>query len=267
MSLFLEPFVLQALAIALGVAIIAGSLGCFVIWRKMSYYSDALSHSALLGVAIGIALGVGITGGLLILILIFSVVLFLLERNGLLGNDTILGLLSHLSLALGVVILGLLDVPSVDLLHYLFGDLLSSNSNDLLWVYMVAALVLTSLVLFWQPLLLLTLNQDLAKAEGVSVNLYHIGFIGLIALSVAVCVQTVGVLLMTALLIMPAAIARIWSSSAKQMFVLSIGFAMFSAIAGLALSIFYDVVSAPAIVLVLGVLFFVSQVKLLRPRH
>ena len=261
MSIVFEPFIIQALAIVIGVAMIAGNLGCFVIWRKMSYYSDALSHSALLGVGIGIALGIGITSGLLLLILLFSLLLFVLEKTKLLGSDTILGILSHFSLALGVIILSLLEVVNIDLLNYLFGDILTSNFNDLLWVYSVVILILTTLLIAWQPLLLLTLNEDLAKAEGINVDLYHIIFIILMALSVAVSVQIVGVLLMTALLIMPAAIARIWSTSTKQMFIFSTLFAIFSAITGLLTSIVYDIATAPSIIIILGILFFVSQLR------
>lgn len=258
MPSLLDPFILQIFALTIGIAIISGSMGCFVVWRKMAYYSDALSHSALLGVVIGMAGGIGITGGLLLLVLGFSVLLFVLERMKLLGSDAILGLISHVSLALGVVILGLLEVTNVDLLGYLFGDILLSSDQDLWLIYGVASIVLSALLYFWQPLLLLTLHEDLAKAEGLSVWAYHLLFVGLMALTVAVSVQVVGVLLITALLIIPPAIARIWSNSAKNMFFTSNIIAILCAVVGIVLSVFFDLPTGPAIVLVLGAVFLVN---------
>jgi zinc transport system permease protein len=141
-----EDFIFRAILAAVGISIIAGSLGCFVIWKRMSYFSESISHSALLGVSLGLVSGLGLHFGLIIVGGIFAILIVVLQQRNFLSNDAILGIFSHISLSLGVVILALVGNANTDYLSLLFGDILSITSQDVVWIYAVLALVGTLLI-------------------------------------------------------------------------------------------------------------------------
>ncbi|SMN01082.1 Zinc ABC transporter, inner membrane permease protein ZnuB [uncultured Candidatus Thioglobus sp.] len=262
----MDDFIVRALLAAIGIAVIAGSLGCFVIWKRMSYFSESISHSALLGVALGLASGVGMHIGLLVVGVVFAVLIVVLQQRDFLSNDAILGIFSHITLSLGIVILALVSGANTDYFSLLFGDILSISEQDIIWVYAVLVLVIGLLSVFWQRLLLLTLNEDLGVSSGLNKTMYQLLFMLMIALSVSVSVQIIGVLLITSLLIIPPAIARMFSRSPLQMVFLSILTSMIAVVLGLSGSIVYDVATGPAIVIVLGVLFVLSTLKPLQQK-
>ena len=255
----MEDFVSRALIASLAVSVIAGSLGCFVIWKRLSYFSDSISHSALLGVGLGIIIGLGINFGLIIVGAIFAALVVALQQKDLLSNDAILGIFSHIALSIGIVVLGFVGDSNTDYFAYLFGDILSITSNDIYWIFTVMVIVLSLLVMNWKKLLLLTLNEELATAEGLNKVFYELLFMFLIALAVSVSVRIVGVLLITSLLIMPPAIARSFSKSPLIMIISSVAVSVVTVLLGLYASIEFDIATGPAIVITLGIFFVGSQ--------
>ena len=255
----MEDFILRAILAAIGISIIAGSLGCFVIWKRMSYFSESISHSALLGVSLGIASGLGIHFGLVLVGTLFALLIVVLQERKFLSNDAILGIFSHIALSLGIVVLALVGGANMDYFSLLFGDILSITNRDIVWVYSVLIVIVVLLSIFWQRLLLLTLNEDLAKAEGVKHTFYQLLFMLMIALAVSVSVQIVGVLLITSLLIIPPAIAKVFARTPSQMVFKSILVSILAVIIGLSGSMYYDLATGPAIVIALGILFVLSQ--------
>ena len=255
----MEDFIIRGLVAAIGISIIAGSLGCFVIWKRMSYFSESISHSALLGVSLGIASGIGIHFGLIIAGVLFASLIVILQQRKFLSNDAILGIFSHIALSLGIVVLSIVGDANTDYFGFLFGDILSISVSDIYWVYSVLIVVGSLLVFFWQKLLLLTINEELAVAEGLNQMLYQLLFMLMIALSVSVSVQIVGVLLITSLLIIPPAIARVFSITPLQMVFGAIVVSIVAVFIGLGASMSYDLAAGPAIVIALGSLFILSQ--------
>ena len=255
----MDDFIYRAIIASIGVSLIAGSLGCFVIWKRLSYFSDSISHSALLGVALGLATGLGINLGLVIVGGLFAVLIVVLQQKEFWSSDAVLGIFSHLSRSLGIVVLGIIGNQNTDYFAYLFGDILSITSKDLYWIFSVLIVVVTILVFNWKKLLLLTLNEELAKAEGINKLYYDLLFMFLIALAVSVSVQIVGVLLITSLLIIPPAISRVISNSPVTMILASMIVSIFSVLLGLYLSIDFDLATGPTIVITLGALFFIAQ--------
>tara|TARA_B110000305_G_scaffold160976_1_gene178140 strand:+ start:200 stop:988 length:789 start_codon:yes stop_codon:yes gene_type:complete len=255
----MDDFIYRALMASIGVSVIAGSLGCFVIWKRLSYFSDSISHSALLGVALGLATGLGINFGLVVVGGLFAILIVILQQKDFWSSDAVLGIFSHISLSLGIVVLGFIGDQNTDYFSYLFGDILSITSKDIYWIFSVMIVVVCLLVFNWKKLLLLTLNEELAKAEGLNKTFYELLFMFLIALAVSVSVQIVGVLLITSLLIIPPAIARIFSNSPVTMIFSSMLVSIFAVILGLYSSIALDLATGPAIVITLGVLFFIGQ--------
>ncbi|HSR70742.1 MAG TPA: iron chelate uptake ABC transporter family permease subunit, partial [Kiloniellales bacterium] len=203
-----EDFFLRALAAGCGVALVAGPLGCLVVWRRMAYFGATLAHSALLGIALGLLLGVDPMLGIAASSVAVALLVVALQRQRQIASDTLLGLLAHSGLALGLIALGFLPAVRVDLMGYLFGDVLAVNWADLLWIWLGGAVVLGCLVALWRPLLNTTLNEELARAEGVPVALAEIAFMLLLAVVIAIAMKVVGVLLIVSLLIVPAAAAR-----------------------------------------------------------
>ena len=255
----MDDFIYRALIASIGVSIIAGSLGCFVIWKRLSYFSDSISHSALLGVALGLATGVGINFGLVIVGGLFATLIVFLQQKDFWSSDAVLGIFSHISLSLGIVVLGFIGDQNTDYFSYLFGDILSITPEDIYWIFSVMAVVIFVLFINWKKLLLLTLNEELAKAEGVNKIFYELLFMFLIALAVSVSVQIVGVLLITSLLIIPPAIARVFSNSPISMIFSSMIISIISVLLGLYSSIVFDLATGPAIVITLGFFFLIAQ--------
>ena len=166
---FLDDFFWRAVIAGIGVALVAGPLGCFVVWRRMSYLGDTMAHSALLGVAVGLFLKVDLMIGVFAIALAVALLLFFFQRQKILSNDAVLGTLSHASLAMGVLLLSLMAWVRVDFMGYLFGDILAVSLNDLYWIYGGGILILFTLLMLWRPLLAITFDKELAQAEGIPV--------------------------------------------------------------------------------------------------
>lgn len=254
----MDDFLVRALAGGFGVAVIAGPLGAFVVWRRMAYFGDTLAHAALLGVALGILLGIDINLGIVAVCAAVAVILVALQRRQPLAGDTLLGILSHGGLALGLIAVAFLEAPRVDLMSYLFGDILAVSAHDIAWVYGGGAVVAAALAFLWRPLLAATVHEELARVEGVPVTAVRLAFMVLLAIVVALAMKVVGVLLVTSLLIIPAAAARRLAASPEQMAALAAVAGCAAVAGGLWGSFTFDTPSGPSIVVAALVLFVVS---------
>ncbi len=256
----MDDFLVRALIGGFGVAAVAGPLGAFVVWRRMAYFGDTLAHAALLGVALGFLLGIGVNVGVTATCVGIAVALVVFQRRRQLGGDTLLGILSHGALALGLVTIAFLTEVRVDLMAYLFGDILAVTMEDIAWIYGGGAGVAMALVILWRPLLAATVDAELAFVEGVPVTAVRLAFMLLLAIVVALAMKVVGVLLVTALLIIPAAAARSLARSPEQMALLSALAGCLAVAAGLFGSFATDAPSGPSIVVAALVLFLISSV-------
>ncbi|ADZ71128.1 metal ABC transporter permease [Polymorphum gilvum] len=258
----LDDFFTRALVAGIGVALVAGPLGCFIVWRRLAYFGDTLSHAALLGVALAFLLQVDITFAVFVVCALVSLLLLVLQRRGTLSSDALLGLLAHSSLALGLVCLAFMTWVRMDLMGFLFGDILSVSRLDITVIYLGGAAVLGVLAWIWRPLFAATVSVELAEAEGMNPRRANLVFMLLMAGVIAIAMKIVGVLLITALLIIPAATARRLSSGPEQMAALAALAGATAVGAGLYGSLAFDTPSGPSIVVAAMGLFGVSLTPL-----
>ncbi len=254
----MDEFLVLALAAGGGVALVAGPLGCFVVWRRMSYFGAALAHAALLGVALGLLLGVNVTLAILAVCVAAALLLAGLERDRRFATDTLLGIIAHAALACGLVAIAFLPTVRVDLMGYLFGDILAVTRADLIWIYGGGAACLAALALIWRPLLALTVQEDLARVEGVAVARTRLVFMLIIAFVIAIAMKIVGVLLIVSLLIIPAAAARRFAATPEAMAVGAAIIGMVAVAGGLGLSLATDAPAGPAIVMTATAIFLAT---------
>lgn len=254
----LDDFFTRAILAGIGVALVAGPLGCFIVWRRLAYFGDTLSHASLLGVALAFLLNVNITLAVFVICTLVSLLLLTLQRRGGLSSDALLGLLAHSSLALGLVCLAFMTWIRMDLMGFLFGDILSVSRLDIGIIYAGGAAVLVVLAMIWRPLFAATVNADLAEAEGMQPQRANLIFMVLMATVIAIAMKIVGVLLITALLIIPAAAARRLSGGPEQMAVVAALVGACAVVMGLFASLHFDTPSGPSIVVAAMLLFGVS---------
>ncbi len=254
----MDDFLLRALLAGIGVALVAGPLGAFVVWRKMAYFGDTLAHAALLGVALGFMLNVNTNLGVVVVCVLLAMLLVAMQQKQHLANDTLLGILSHSTLSMGLITLAFMETLRIDLMSYLFGDILAVGNSDLYWIFGCAAVALTVLVLIWRPLLAITVHEELARVEGVPVTWVKLTLMLLIAIVIAVAMKVVGILLITSLLIIPAATARTFARNPEQMAIFAALIGCIAVSSGLFASLEWDLPAGPAIVVSAAVLFFLA---------
>ena len=253
----LDDFLVRAALAGLGVAVAAGPLGCFVVWRRMAYFGDATAHAAILGVALALAFSMSIFAGVLVVSLAMaSAVVSLSERGH--SIDTLLGVMAHAALALGLLALSLLQGVRVDLMGYLFGDILAVSRSDLLVIWAGAGAVLALLIWRWSALLTGTLNPELARAAGLDPRREEMVLTLALALVVAVAIKVVGALLISAMLLIPAAAARPFARTPEGMAVLAVAGGAASVGLGLYASFVWDTPTGPTIVSMAAALFVIS---------
>jgi len=245
--MIIDAFVLRALLAGVLVALAAGPLGCFVVWRRMAYFGDATAHAAILGVALALAFNMSIFAGTLVTALAMALIVSALAGRGW-AMDTTLGVLAHSSLALGLVAVSFLPGVRVDLSVFLFGDILTVTSAELWAMAGGAVLVVGLLIWRWEALLTSTISEDLARSLGMNPARERLVLTLALAITVAVGLKVVGALLIAALLIVPAATARVFSRSPEAMAVIAVGLAMLAVVAGLVASLIVDTPTGPSIV-------------------
>ena len=258
----LDDFLIRALIAGIGIALVAGPLGCFVVWRRLSFFGDTLAHSALLGVLLSISFNINISITIFVVSSLVALLLLRLEKTTYLAGDSLLGLISHSSLAIGLLILGFISFIRFDIMGILFGDILSVNTNDLLVIWIGGALILFVLWFIWKPLFASTVNYDLAEAEGMKPERVNAIFTILLAALIAISIKMVGILLITGLLIIPTAMARNLSNNPRQMVILSIVGGLLSVFIGLYASFEINTSSGPSIVSVALILFILYLTRI-----
>ena len=255
----MDDFLIRAALAGIGVAVAAGPLGCFVVWRRMAYFGDTLAHSALLGVALGFLLGTAPTFGTMATGIVVALLLVWLQQKRDWSSDTLLGLLSHTTLAGGLVAITFVQGVRIDLMAYLFGDILAVSNTDVAWIWVGATVVSSVVAMLWRPLVALTVNKDMAMAEGIPGHKIELAFVVLIAVVVAISMKVVGILLITAMLIIPPATARHIARTPEQMALVAILAGCLAIAIGLTGSFRWDVPAGPAIVLSAAALFTVGM--------
>jgi zinc transport system permease protein len=253
-----DDFFTRALVAGIGLAITVGPLGCFVIWRRMAYFGDTMAHSALLGVALSLLFNLNLMLSVFIVAAVVSLLLLLLQKRGALSTDALLGILSHSALSIGLVMVAFMTWVRIDLVGFLFGDILAVSEADIDLVWGGGILVLFAIVYLWRPLLASTVNPELAEAEGLQPERARLYFMLLMALVIAIAMKIVGILLITSLLIIPAATARRFATSPEIMAVLASVIGALAVTGGLFGSLHFDTPSGPSIVVAAMGLFVLS---------
>jgi zinc transport system permease protein len=260
----LDDFFVRALIAGIAVALMAGPLGCFIVWRRMAYFGDTMAHSALLGVALHLMFQLNMVAAVFTVAVAISVILILLQRRQALSADALLGILSHATLAIGLVLVAFMTWVRIDLLAYLFGDILAVDKSDIAMVWGGGAIVIGCIVALWRPLLAATVNAELAEAEGLKPERARFLFMVLMALVIAIAMKIVGIMLITSLLIIPAATARRFSSTPEMMAVVASVIGVLAVTGGLYGSLTYDTPSGPSIVVAALILFLLSLLPVSR---
>ena len=254
-----DDFFTRAVVGGVGLALFAGPLGCFIVWRRLAYFGDTLAHSALLGVAMALLLDMNITLTVFIISVVVSMLLILLQRKAVLTSDALLGLLAHGTLAIGLVFLAFMTWVRVDLMGFLFGDILAITVEDIAVIWFGGITVVIILSVIWKSLLASTVSYEIAVAEGLKPDLANFVFMVLMAAIIAIAMKIVGVLLITALLIIPAATARRFSGNPEIMAVMASVLGAASVWLGLEGSLKWDTPAGPSIV-VAALAFFIITV-------
>ncbi len=259
-----DDFFIRSLIAGIGIAIVTGPLGCLVIWRRLSYFGDTLSHSALLGVTLAYAFSINISLSVFIISGIVALTLLSLQKRTKLAGDSLLGLLAHSTLAIGLVLIGFLSSIRFDLMGLLFGDILAVTLEDIFIIWFGGLIILGILYYIWKSIFAATVNYDLAAAEGMKPDLSNFIFTLLLAGVIAISIKMIGALLITGLLLIPAATARSLSSNPRQMVIISILVGIISVILGLFSSLELNTASGPSIIVAALVLFILSLISFKR---
>ena len=257
-----DDFFIRALFAGIGIAFVTGPLGCFVVWRRLSYFGDTLAHSALLGVTMAYSFELNIAVSVFLISSVIALILIQLQKKTNLPGDALLGLLAHSSLAVGLVVIGFLTFIRFDIMGLLFGDILAVTVNDLIIIWFGGALILLVLKLIWKPLFASTVNYELAEAEGLNPDRAKAIFTILMAAIIAISIKMVGLLLITGMLIIPAAMARNISDNPQKMVLFSVIGGLLSVIIGLFSSLEFNTASGPSIITASLILFILSLLKI-----
>ncbi len=253
-----DPFIIRGIIAGIAVALVCGLVGCFVVWRRLSYYGESIAHSSLLGAGIGILFGIGINFGVVFICILFGFLFLWLQQSKALSSDTLLGVLAHFALAVGIIVISFNKIK-IDLHAFLFGDILTVSTTDIWGMYIGVLIAIILIFLNWSSLLLVTLDEDLAKSEGINPLYINVLLTTIMTIVVALSLQIIGLLLITAMLIIPAATARRLVNSPEGMVTVATLIGIFSVVVGIYLSVQMDLPSGPSIVVVSSILFFISH--------
>lgn len=249
---------LPSLLAGLCLTTVTGPLGTFVVWRRMSYFGDTLSHAALLGIAFGFLLNINLFYAVIFITLLLALGLLWLESQKQLPIDTLLGILAHSALSLGLVVISLMKNIRIDLMGYLFGDLLSVTYSDLFQIIICVMFISALLLWRWNNFLFITVSEELAFSNGINIQFTKLLLTLLLALTIGIAMKFVGALIITSLLIIPAATAKYYSKTPEKMALTATIIGMLSIIGGLLFSFIYDTPTGPSVVLSNTCLFFIS---------
>ena len=258
--MILSDFMIRATIAGVGVALIAAPLGCFVVWRRMAYFGEATAHAAMLGIALSLALELPIFWGTLVAALLMAFIVSQLSGRGL-ASDTLLGVSAHAGRALGLVVASFLSGVRIDLMAYLFGDILAVTSGDIYTIWLGVFMVIALIFWRWSKMLISTLNEELAYSHGINPKIEKLVLTIALAITVAVSIKVVGLLLISALLIIPAAAARKISRTPESMVIVTAIIGILSAISGLQFSYLFNSPPGPSIVCISLIFFLILSGK------
>jgi len=256
----MDDFLFKALIGGIGVAVVAAPIGCFLVWRRMAYFGDTMAHSALSGIALGYLLGLAPMVGVFATSVMIAVFLSALQKRKTVTSDTLLGIFSHGALAIGILAITLMEGRRFDIMSTLFGDILAINNTDIITLYSGGGVVLALLLYFWRKLLSFTVNEELAFVEGVPVGFMNLLLLIMLALVVAIAMKIVGILLVTSLMIIPAASIRQLSKTPEQMAIFATFSGIIAVISGIGLAFQLDMPPGPTIVVSALILFIIGQI-------
>ena len=256
--MLLDDFFMRAIIAGIGIAIIAAPFGCFVVWKRLSYFGETLSHSSLLGVALGYIFSINISITVFAISSLVAILLFLLNEKTELNSDSLLGLLSHSSLSIGLLVVGYLSYIRFDMMGLLFGDILAVTRLDIYIIWVFGGIFIVILFTIWKSLLAGTVNRDIASSENMNPRRSELIYMVLLSGIIAISIKIIGILLITGLLIIPAAMARNISNSPIQMIIISMCVGMISVVAGLFTSLSLNTASGPSILVAALILFIIS---------
>jgi zinc transport system permease protein len=249
MTTIIDSFILHAWLAGIGISLMSAPVGCFIAWQRLVYFGDTVAHAALLGIVLALCFSASPLAGILMIAAAIALVVASLHDDTFLPSDTLLGIIAHASLALGLVILSLSKSISLDVNGLLFGDILAVGSNDLLLIFAAALIVISVIGVMWKPLMRFVLHADIAQVEGANTKRMRLLLMSMIAMVVAISIKLVGILLITSLLILPAAAARLLARSPNQMVFLAVILSILAVTGGLAASVHFDTPTGPSIIL------------------
>jgi len=250
-------FLQSALMASIMVGIMSGIIGSFIILRGMSLMGDAISHSVLPGVAVAYMLGINMIWGAATFGVIAALLIGFVSTHSKLKNDTAIGIVFSAFFALGFILISMAE-SSTNLHHILFGNVLAVSDSDLITTVIILAIVILFVVLFFKELQITSFDETFARVYGLKTYLIQYGLMIVLTLVTVTALQTVGIILIVAMLITPAAIAFLWTNKLSTMLVLASIFGTISSVIGLYLSYTFNWASGPAIVLVAAIIFLVS---------
>lgn len=247
-EIFTQDFFINSLIAVITISLVTGALGSFMIWQRLSYLGDSLSHSSLLGIALALMFKVSLPISIMLIAIMFAILLSL-NFNKLYSADTILNIVTNVVLSLSLILMSFLPSSNNSIVDSLFGDILTLNCSDIMLVLLTSIVVTLIVVFRWNHWLMISINQDFAMVEKININLVRLEFLVTLAIFIAISAQLIGILLIAAFLLIPAASARLISKTPMQMVLIATVFSLISGISGLILSAGFDLLTGPAIIL------------------
>ncbi len=245
--IMMNDFMIYALICGIGIALSMCPIGCVVLWKRMTFLGDAIAHSATLGVVLGIVLSINTSYTILLVSILFVLAIIYLKKEH--TNDTLIAIFSHSFLAIGLLIISIVRYIRIDIMSYLFGDLLMVDLTDIIVICILTVFILLWLYYRWKLLLSAAINEDMAIVEGINTKTLELEFMLIMAVLISLSIKIVGILLISSMLVIPAATARNLSHTPKQMMIYSAIFGVIAVISGILISAFFDTPSGPAIVI------------------
>ncbi|MGL9725976.1 MAG: metal ABC transporter permease [Wolbachia sp.] len=255
--IFTQSFFINSLIAVVMISLITGALGSFMIWQRLSYLGDSLSHSSLLGIALALIFNISPSISIMLIAIMFAILLSL-NFNKLYSADTILNIVTNVVLSSSLILMSFLPSGNNSIITSLFGDILMLNQSDIISIFLTSIVVTLILIFRWRYWLMISINQDLATVEKVNVNFVRLEFLVVLAIFIAVSAQLIGILLIAAFLLIPAASARLISKTPMQMIIVATVFSVISGISGLILSASFDLLTGPTIILVAAVYLIIA---------
>uniref|UniRef100_A0AAU7YKX0 High-affinity zinc uptake system membrane protein ZnuB n=1 Tax=Wolbachia endosymbiont of Oeneis ivallda TaxID=3171168 RepID=A0AAU7YKX0_9RICK len=257
LEIFTQSFFINSLIAVIMISLVTGALGSFMIWQRLSYLGDSLSHSSLLGIALALIFNISPSVSIMLIAIMFAILLSL-NFNKLYSADTILNIVTNVVLSSSLILMSFLPSGNNSIISSLFGDILMIDQSNIISIFLTSVIVTLILIFRWRYWLMISINQDLATVEKVNVNFVRLEFLIILAIFIAISSQLIGILLIAAFLLIPAASARLISKTPMQMIIVATVFSVISGVSGLILSASFDLLTGPAIILIAAVYLIIA---------